>query len=298
MVLISDITPGPSYFLMMHTPWSDYDPTSVERNLVLARRSTAPKRTARTKSPTKQTRSQSLQPTASVSSMEPEDEPKVHPLPAENAAMSADVKKKPHVLHRSMSEMPVSLCNKMAYEEPSLPQLIGGGPNDILSDPKVSKYLVPKLEACLPYRYRHKNWKLSYSLAQHGASLHTLYRRVRSHDASLVIIETDDGDIFGGFAMGTWTPSGLYHGNGESFVFTCVDKFEFFPWSRKNSLIMFADGETIAMGGGGGFAWALNHDMSQGTSSPTMTFDNRSLARRCNFGVINCEVWEFVFKFE
>ncbi|CAK4963274.1 unnamed protein product [Aphanomyces euteiches] len=169
MVLISDITPGPSYFLMMHTPWSDYDPTSVERNLVLyvrncliycrARRSTAPKRTARTKSPTKQTRSQSLQPTASVSSMEPEDEPKVHPLPAENAAMSADVKKKPHVLHRSMSEMPVSLCNKMAYEEPSLPQLIGGGPNDILSDPKVSKYLVPKV------RPSHDHHVLTASLA-------------------------------------------------------------------------------------------------------------------------------------
>ncbi|RHY17947.1 hypothetical protein DYB25_002335 [Aphanomyces astaci] len=137
MVLISDISPGPSYFLMMQNPWSDYDPTCVDRH------------------------------------------------------------------------------------------------HDIL--------------------------------AQHGASLHTLFRRVRRQESTIVFVETEDGDIFGGFATAPWTPCGLYFGTGESFVFTCHRKFEMFPWTRKNSLLLFSDENTIAMGGGSVSSVHPSHDQPHGT---------------------------------
>ncbi|KAF0694720.1 Aste57867_14396 [Aphanomyces stellatus] len=334
MVLISDISPGPSYFLMMHTPWNDFDPTCVDRNFTLyvcvallthgilnlmpsprsAQRTTAPSRLkrrtstpAKPKSSVKQGRSQSLQgpsdqlPAAAAATAAL----KVHPLPPIPSASLPDdndtappSKKQIPMLLRSMSEMHVTECPKKAYEQPTLPELLGGALTDILSDPKISKFLVPKLESCLPYRFRHKNWRLAYSLGQHGASLHTMFRRVRAAEATLVIVETDDGDIFGGFATEPWSSSGLYFGTGESFVFTCAGKFELFPWTRKNHMIMFSNEDTIAMGGGGGFAWALNHDMSHGTSARSLTFDNRCLARRGDFGIVNFEVWEFACKYQ
>ncbi|ETV99565.1 hypothetical protein H310_08224 [Aphanomyces invadans] len=313
MVLISDISPGPAYFLMMQNPWSDYEPICVERHYSIATRNAAkPQRRANSthehKVPkTKQTRSHSLQhaavhaavaaPEAELAETDTFASLQVHPIPNNNQMDDDEATIcHPHtMLLRSMSDMPLTKSVSTHYD---MPELIGGSSTDILSDPKVSKFLVPKIEACLPYRFRHKNWKLSFSLAQHGASLHTLFHRVRRQETTIVVIETADGDIFGGFATAPWTPCGLYYGTGESFVFTCHHKFELFPWTRKNTLLLFSDESTIAMGGGGGFAWALNHDLSQGTSAPSMTFDNRCLASRCNFAVVNFEVWQFASKYE
>ncbi|ETV83909.1 hypothetical protein, variant [Aphanomyces astaci] len=289
MVLISDISPGPSYFLMMQNPWSDYDPTCVDRHHDIAKRNAAkPHRrsvsTHEHKSQ-KQTRSQSLNHAAIHSTLRAPSVPapkslptkevagafaslQVHPMTsaASSTHHHADDDDRKHpssLLVRSMSEKPMKSSSSSPIYE--MPELLGGTAADILSDPKVTKYLVPKIEACLPYRFKHKNWKLSFSLAQHGASLHTLFRRVRRQESTIVVVETEDGDIFGGFATAPWTPCGLYFGTGESFVFTCHRKFEMFPWTRKNSLLLFSDENTIAMGGGSVSSVHPSHDQPHGT---------------------------------
>jgi len=90
----------------------------------------------------------------------------------------------------------------------------------------------------------------SYSLAQHGANVDTLYRFTRRKCPSFIVIETSDGDVFGAFTSAPWAVSHSYYGTGECFLFTCYPKFECFPWKFTNSMFMFSNESTIAMGGG------------------------------------------------
>jgi hypothetical protein len=135
-------------------------------------------------------------------------------------------------------------------EEPEPPMLIGGTLSDILSRPAYTKTLVPKLEACLPVYHRGYDWKLLYSLSQHGCSLHTLLTKVRDQSPTILVVETARGDVFGGFSTVPWRSSASYYGIGESFVFSNQPKFEHFRWSRFNTMLMLSNDQSIAMGGG------------------------------------------------
>lgn len=175
----------------------------------------------------------------------------------------------------------------------ALPKLTGATDADILSDTRYGPKLVPKIEAFLPMRLRGYDWKLLYSLAQHGSSLHSLMRKSRGERATLIIVETCAGEVFGGFAAAPWTNDASYYGSGESFVFTTVPTFQVFNWQRTNSMFMFSNEDAIAMGGGGGFAWYLNSDLSHGSTAVSETFGNRPLTSQHDFEVAHCEVWGF-----
>ena len=175
----------------------------------------------------------------------------------------------------------------------ALPKLRGAIESDVLAEARYGPKLVPKIEAFLPMRLRGYDWTMLYSLAQHGSSLQTLMRKTRGQRSTLVVVETCKGEIFGGFATTAWTSSTSYYGSGESFVFTTVPAFEVFNWKKTNSMFMFSNNESIAMGGGGGFAWFLNEDLSQGSTASCETFGNRPLATEHHFDVANVEVWGF-----
>ncbi|TMW63352.1 hypothetical protein Poli38472_002293 [Pythium oligandrum] len=176
-----------------------------------------------------------------------------------------------------------------------LPKLLGGTWGEVLANPRHAD-LVPKLEACLPMRYHGYDWRVMYSSAKHGSSLHTLLRLSQGKGASIIIVETCDGDVFGGFNTSSWTTSTSYYGTGECFVFTTAPKFEVFTWKRTNSMFMLSDSRSIAMGGGGGFAWILNADLSRGSTSPSDTFMNRRLTPDADFEISTVEVWGFETK--
>ncbi|GMF09284.1 unnamed protein product [Phytophthora lilii] len=134
--------------------------------------------------------------------------------------------------------------------QPDLPKLIGGSKNEVLSNPRNASTLVPQLQASLAPSRRCHDWKLLYSLAQDGCSLHTLLLKARKQNPTLVVVETTKGDIFGGFASEEWQDSANYYGIGESFVFSFNSKFKCYPWSYLNTMIMLSNDECIAMGGG------------------------------------------------
>lgn len=196
-------------------------------------------------------------------------------------------------------------------DEVSEPRLLGGTASEVLSHSRYCAKLVPKLEASLSMRFRGYDWKLLYSLAQHGSSLYTLLRNVRDKSPTLIVIETTRGEVFGGFVTVPWTQRQSYYGTGESFVFTCQPRFERFPWSHKNGMFMLSTDQAIGMGGGyvhssseaatwaekltdiyvmchgvmscaisGGFAWFANADLSHGSSAPSETFMNRYVQLR------------------
>jgi len=134
--------------------------------------------------------------------------------------------------------------------QPELPKLIAGSNNEVLSNPRNAAALVPQLQAALAPSRRCHDWKLLYSLAQDGCSLHTLLLKARKNNPTLVVVETTKGEIFGGFASEEWQDSANYYGIGESFVFSFNSKFECYPWSYLNTMIMLSNDECIAMGGG------------------------------------------------
>lgn len=175
----------------------------------------------------------------------------------------------------------------------ALPKLRGALDTDILSEGRYGHKLVPKIEAFLPMSLRGYDWTKLYSLSQHGSSLQTLMRKVHGQRATIVVVETCKGEVFGGFVRAPWTKSLSYYGSGESFVFTNVPAFEVFNWKRTNSMFMFSNDDSIAMGGGGSFAWFLNSDLSRGTTGISETFGNRPLATESYFDIANVEVWGF-----
>lgn len=152
---------------------------------------------------------------------------------------------------RSQSEHKVEvLTMRKEKEEQLLPTLIGGTSTEVLSNKRLGPSLVPQIENCLPMHIQGYDWKLLYSLMQHGSSLDTLMRKVRNQSPTLIVVETAKGEVFGGYAAVPWKNSASYYGIGESFVFTCQPSFERFGWKRTNSLYMFSSVDCIAMGGG------------------------------------------------
>lgn len=102
-----------------------------------------------------------------------------------------------------------------ARKKRSLPPVTLLGQSTILSSDIVSR-----LEETLPCPLRGYSWKLLYSLEQHGANLGTFYARTQFDAQTLIVVQTQKDEIFGGFASETWRPSHCeYYGTGESYLF-------------------------------------------------------------------------------
>ena len=95
-----------------------------------------------------------------------------------------------------------------------------------LSPPKMtstSKILKPKsiaqLVLKLPITLQFDTWTLLYSVLDHGADFSTFYNRVSGNRYTLIVVETNHHEIFGGFGDAEWKMSSSYFGGGECFLF-------------------------------------------------------------------------------
>jgi hypothetical protein len=64
------------------------------------------------------------------------------------------------------------------------------------------------------------NWELLYSMNKDGVSIGTFYDRCKDHRTTLLVIQDQNGWIFGGFCTEAWHPSSRFYGTGENFVYT------------------------------------------------------------------------------
>eukprot|EP01032_Pedospumella_encystans_P008275 gene8275-9841_t len=152
----------------------------------------------------------------------------------------------------------------------------------------------------LPPTHAAKNWVLTYSLRQHGASLTTLLaqnaKKTRSGQRMLVpcviLIEDSWGYVFGGFIAPLMQNKQGYYGNGESFVFSVVPTPRVHKWTGKNELFVLSNPHCFAMGGGGeGYAIQLDDELDTGVSNKSDTFNNNVLSSSEFFKCLNVEVW-------
>ena len=64
------------------------------------------------------------------------------------------------------------------------------------------------LERALPEMNQDYDWVQLYSLKRHGAALFSLFERCRGHRFSLLVVQDEDGVVFGGFATDEWGNKG------------------------------------------------------------------------------------------
>lgn len=181
-----------------------------------------------------------------------------------------------------------------------------------------------KLEMSLPITAQGYKWKLLFNSVQHGFSIGTFYAKVEREKRTLLVVQTLRGEVFGGFTSTDWTcqemgikntRKNIYFGNGESFLYAFKKQksatesaeenqstsdepdnggFEVYPWTARNNLVMLANDEHIALGGGGGsFGLFLEDDFRSGTTGACDTYDNTPLCSEEHFEIFCFEVWGF-----
>ncbi|KAJ8603345.1 hypothetical protein CTAYLR_004260 [Chrysophaeum taylorii] len=85
--------------------------------------------------------------------------------------------------------------------------------------------LLSALEGTLPRALRGYNWKLAYSLQDHGANIGTFFARTQHESPTMLVVETGTGEVLGGFASTRWKPSNYeYYGTGECFLFSVASR--------------------------------------------------------------------------
>jgi hypothetical protein len=160
----------------------------------------------------------------------------------------------------------------------------------------MAPWQVITLERSLPEEHQDRDWLLLYSLKKHGAAMHSIFERCKSHRYSLLCLSDSDGVVFGGMASEEWKDrKDRYFGSGESFLFSFKgDKFVKYTWTRSNSYFMLAShGIGLAMGGGQNFGLFVSPDLMHGSSDHCETFGSAALSRKKTFDVVNIEVWGF-----
>jgi len=148
--------------------------------------------------------------------------------------------------------------------DPPLPvQLLGSrmGARTILTSD-----LAEGLRPSLPTRLRIANqWTLLYSLDQHGVSLATLYEKTAQGMSGkgvsagcVLVVQDNDGNIFGSFSNEALKKREGYYGSGECFLWKAEELADFrvgvgvkaYKWTGRNEYMVLCDNEFISFGGG------------------------------------------------
>jgi hypothetical protein len=121
-----------------------------------------------------------------------------------------------------------------------------------------------------------------FSTNKDGMNLEFMLQKASEVMPTLLVIQTTEGAVFGGFASEAWHGThGRYYGTGQSFLFTFQapgSGFSSYNWTGINSYFQLAGPDFVGMGGGsGGFGLRLDDDF-QCTSAGCATFGNVPLA--------------------
>jgi len=161
-------------------------------------------------------------------------------------------------------------------------------------------------------------WSMLYCMRRDGISFQTLYSRLAKHDRLLLVIEDESGTVFGAFIPCEIQSYSGYYGSRETFLYTfrkdiegnqsvfssqtqdalksisLNDMIKIYPWSARDTFVMFTDNHSIALGGAGGkgdFALTLDSDLKRGSSHRSETFNNEILSYTSDFYVRNLQFW-------
>eukprot|EP01080_Neovahlkampfia_damariscottae_P009673 gene9673-1879_t len=150
------------------------------------------------------------------------------------------------------------------------------------------------IHGALPNICKLKNFELLFDTRQDGISLITFFEKAKDHHETILVIKTDEGEVFGGFAPETWKLQQKYYGDGQCFLFELKPEFKKYSWSKKNTFFQFSKNECLAFGGGGNFGLWIDNEFSFGSSHRCKTFDNEQLSKEDeDFMIYAVELYAF-----
>jgi len=202
---------------------------------------------------------------------------------------------------------------------PPLTPLSLQGYKDSTKNRLLSTELGDEIRNILPARLQiSSDWKLLYSLEQHGSSLNTLYSNTKPNSTRydkggyLLVIKDEKNGIFGSYTNEYFHPTDLkrFYGNGECFLWkskTIKNKdengqdeegshiqFQAFPYTGLNEFTIYCTSQFLSLGGGDGhYGLWIDHDLLHGVSDHSLTFGNEPLsAQGTKFGILGVELWK------
>lgn len=154
-----------------------------------------------------------------------------------------------------------------------------------------------RIKAELPAHLRFDEWRLLYSLSQHGASLRSLYRRTSCSGPVVLVVKPSGGAACGAYLDidGLYTHNSSYFGGRNSFVFRLVapENVEAFHSSGTNEWYVLCTDQAIGIGGGDHFAIHIDKDLLTCSSGQCETFSSPALVEHGAdlFECVDIEIW-------
>lgn len=152
-------------------------------------------------------------------------------------------------------------------------------------------------------------WKRLYCLQRDGDSfINSFLRKVKGVNRTLLVIQTTNGEVMGGYANSPWgsqneSGGAAFYGSCQASLFkinNLTKKVQVFRWTGSNRYIQVCDTQAklLAFGGGGkdgSFGLCIEDDFSVGTTGTCETFNpNEPLCEEGSFEILNVECWGFL----
>ena len=186
-------------------------------------------------------------------------------------------------------------------------------PFELVSSSSVLDYLSwDQLYEWLPESVTVKSASVIFSSEKDGSSLSTFFSKCDSYDQTVILIKTEDQEVFGSFCSESWSKrfssNTSYFGTGETFVFSLTtDRIECFRWNddlvigtegnRSSSSGMFMSGDIQSGLRIGSSILFINSNLSEGISgSNDVTFKNHhslTISESDYFKILTIEVIGF-----
>ncbi|XP_026466572.1 uncharacterized protein LOC113370117 isoform X2 [Ctenocephalides felis] len=145
-----------------------------------------------------------------------------------------------------------------------------------------------------------REWRFLFSSRVHGNSFNTLLGRILEQGPTVLIVEDEDGHIFGGFATDSWVVGPRFFGKNTSFLFTLAPQMRIYASTSYNDhyqyLNTFQQTMPNGLGMGGqfnfwGFFLSNDYGIGQSCESCTTYKDYQQLSKSKDFKIKNLEVW-------
>ncbi|KAH3903450.1 related to Oxidation resistance protein 1 [Saccharomycodes ludwigii] len=245
----------------------------------------------------------------------------------------------PSSLQANMTRIPIEIENKelktnsdsknssfIDQDDNSLPPIKLLGYSPTTKHRLLTPEMCDEIRSLMPTRIQlYSSWTLLYSLEQHGASLTSLYSRIKPGNSDVpartgsrvgyvIIIQDRKNGIFGGYSNEYFHPtdSRRYYGNGECFLWKlektnnifmfdnkegrtqheCI-KFQGYPYTGLNEFSIYCTSNFLSMGAGDGhYGLWVDQSLLNGVTDPCLTFGNDILSKEgTKFQIVSLEVW-------
>ncbi|CAM9363095.1 unnamed protein product [Ascophyllum nodosum] len=150
-----------------------------------------------------------------------------------------------------------------------------------------------------------------------------MYNNIKQEEPTYVVVESMNGEVFGGFAASAWSSGCQYYGTGQCFLYkieggrtpcesgdaseesaadaaggkAAMDgEVVTYQWTGMNTYLQYSDCAGLGMGGGGeeaAFGLFVGDDFLNGSTGSCDTFSNPPLCSQRQFQVSQVEIWGF-----